>query len=157
MIKPQVDIFGNETYPEVRALWWRQPYGSLMLHGKRETRTWDTPYRGLVLICTSKYPYTIGDVGEISGDFYRKRIAEVLKDEPTRELHGYAIAVGRLYDARTMGIREQKHTYVEYKPGLFCHCYANVRRIEPFKLSGSQGWRVLDKDVIQKIQILETA
>jgi hypothetical protein len=42
---------------EIRALTWKEPYASLMLHGKIETRTWYTKYRGLVLICAGLKHY----------------------------------------------------------------------------------------------------
>lgn len=55
--------------PSIRALWWREPYASLMLQGKVETRTWNTNYRGLVLICASIKPYDDADILRIV--FYR--------------------------------------------------------------------------------------
>lgn len=49
----------TEKYPgaDIRALSTKQPYASLMLHGKVETRTWDSKYLGWVLICASKQAY----------------------------------------------------------------------------------------------------
>lgn len=35
---------------EIRALWWKEPFGTLMTYGKVETRVWDTKYRGWVLL-----------------------------------------------------------------------------------------------------------
>ena len=46
----------------IKALSWKQPYASLMLKGKIETRSWPTNYRGLVLICASKAPYSIKEI-----------------------------------------------------------------------------------------------
>jgi hypothetical protein len=42
---------------KLMALSWKQPYAELMLHGKIETRTWQTKYRGWVMVCASKQPY----------------------------------------------------------------------------------------------------
>lgn len=53
---------------ELRALSWKEPFASLMLLGKIETRVWDTKYRGLVLICASKQIYTADEIRHISGD-----------------------------------------------------------------------------------------
>lgn len=145
------DLFGVETKEEIRALWWRQPYGSLMLHGKVETRTWNTPYRGKVLICTSMYPYQAHDVNSLSGPHWSATIADILKDEPTRDLHGHAIAIGRLYDCHRMRFGDSKKAFVEWNRDLYCHWYTDIRRITPFKILGSQGWRTLDDEVKQKI------
>lgn len=41
----------------LRALSWKEPYATLMLHGKVETRTWPTDYRGLVLNCVALKDY----------------------------------------------------------------------------------------------------
>jgi hypothetical protein len=138
---------------EVRALWWKQPYGSLMLHDKIETRTWDTKYRGLVLICASIKPYSYRQLINISGEFLIVNIYDTLVNDQMFKLNGYAIAIGRLADCRRMKIADQSKAFVQYRHDLFSHLYEDVVAIEPFKLKGSQGWRILTEDIKQKIKL----
>lgn len=147
----------------IRALWWRQPYATLMLHGKIETRTWGTEYRGLVLICASKLPYTVDDVAAIS-DKHCLSIHEILKQESKPDFdygrpfsnipQGVAIAVGRLVESRLMVRADEKKAFVVYYPELYCHLYADVTPIKPFEIKGCQGWKKLEGDVWDKIEFV---
>lgn len=131
---------------EMKALFWKQPYANLMLHGKIETRTWNTNYRGLVLICASKIPYTNSIVNTISG----MNIYDMLKNEKI-EL-GSAIAVGKLVDCRVMTPEDEKKCFVKYSPNLYCHIYEDVKAIEPFNLKGQIGWMNINDEILNKIK-----
>lgn len=153
---------------ELRALSWKQPFASLMLHGKIETRVWDTKYRGLVLICASKAIYTANEIKEISGDTQFTRIADWQTSDNLRGNllpNAKAIAIGRLVDSRPMTPYDSDKCYVEYispwlsirKDGnykekqLWCHIYEDVQPIEPIYWKGSQGWTTVTDDVKQQI------
>lgn len=131
---------------EIKALFWKQPYANLMLHGKIETRTWNTNYRGLVLICASKIPYTKNLVKLISGEL----IQNVLQNEEIKL--GQAIAVGELIDCRLMKPDDESKCFVKYNPNLYCHIYKNVREIESFEITGQIGWMNLNDDILNKIK-----
>ncbi len=134
------------------ALSWKQPFASLMLHGKIETRTWKTNYRGLVLICSSKKPYSYKIIKDISGEAQYQRIMDKTLDE---ELFlGSAIAVGNLVDCRPMQPDDEEKTFVAYRDGLYCHIYENVKPIKPFIWKGTQGWKKVSQDIINKIEYL---
>lgn len=138
VISRESDIFGN---PEpIRALSWKEPFASLMLHGKIETRTWATKYRGLVLICASKKGYTEGDLIAISGESGAQRILHFLRDYSISEQSGVAIAIGRLVDCRKMKPEDEEKTFVKYRSELWCHVYDQVTPISPLGWIGSQGW-----------------
>jgi len=138
----------------IRALWWKQPFGSLMLHDKIETRTWYTSYRGLVLICTSKASYSQQTVESISGPVQFKRLINELKNDETLDFEGYAIAVGRLVDCRPMVKADEDKTFVAYNPDLYCHIYEDVTPIKPFEIKGCQGWKKLEADIWDKIEFV---
>lgn len=145
----------NLINEEVRALSLKHPYAHLMLppHNKIETRTWDTKYRGLVLICCTKKPYTYKDIVDISGLRQHDRITRALRS--LREYHyGMAIAVARLVDSRPMIPTDADLCFVEYKPHLYCHIYDEVRLIHPFPFKGTQGWQILSEEVKRKIEYL---
>ena len=151
--KKMTDLFGTE---EIRALNWKQPYASLMLHGKIETRTWDTKYRGLVLICASKLPYGFEAAhNNISGKDQWDRLwfhldcPHFYDDFPL----GKAIGIGRLADCRKMTPADEDACFVKYNENLFCHVYEDVKSIEQFDWKGAQKWKTLDNKTINKIKI----
>lgn len=136
---------------EIRGLSMKQPYASLMLYGKEETRTWHTNYRGLVLICVSKAPYTIDSILNIAGKNQFARIMDIVQKEQLSGRYnntlGKAIAVGRLVDCRIWAIENPERTkesedkcFVKYQFGLYRHIYENVRAIEPFDIKGKLNY-----------------
>lgn len=136
------------------ALSWKQPFASAMLYGKIETRTWETSYRGLVLICSSKVAYDQATVQRICGPdlFYKMCVAMNLTPNfHTIDFHGYAIALGTLIDCRQMVKEDEEKTFVRYRPDLYCHVYEDVKAIHPFPWRGTQGWKEVDAETKNKI------
>lgn len=156
-----MDLFGNK---EIRALSWKEPYASLMLYEKIETRTWATKYRGLVLICASKKPYKTDEINEISGCVQQERVMDIIFDNNnlgTKNFidFGKAIAIGELVDCRPMTKGDENKCFVEYSPDLWCHVYKNVLPIDSFPFKGVQGWKKLNNDIwdqIKFINVIET-
>lgn len=135
------------------ALSWKQPFGTAMLHGKIETRSWNTNYRGPVLICTSKRRYEWEAVKRISGeDLLDQMIGSMNSLTGTADMNGYAIAVGNLIDCRPMVKEDEAKTFVQFREGLYCHVYADVRPIKPFPWKGSQGWKTVDPEIVKNIE-----
>jgi hypothetical protein len=137
------------------ALSWKQPFAELMLHGKIETRVWNTHYRGWVLICASQKGYSYSQVNGISGDHQLGRISRLIGFSGLeRGTEGKAIAIGRLIDCRPMLPEDADNCFVQYYPDLFCHIYDNVQSIEPFPWKGSQGWKEVSEDIKRQINII---
>ncbi len=107
----------------IRQLSWKQPFASLMLHGKIETRRWKTNYRGLVLICASKQLYSEDVLESISGHNQIIRIINMLHPINLEDTLGKTIAVGNLADCRPMQPSDEDSCFVKYYPDLFCHIY----------------------------------
>ena len=145
------DLFGHLA---IRALSWKEPYATLMLHGKIETRRWATTYRGLVLICASKTPYTYRQTESISGEKQLKRMYALFQFAISPLHCGYAIAIGELVDCRHMRPEDEDKCFVRHYSDLYCHVYANVRPIQPIEWKGSQGWRVLSEEQKARIHLL---
>ena len=139
---------------KILALSWRQPYAELMLHGKIETRTWKTNYRGLVLICASKVFYDTFEKIGISGMKQFNRLVDIVGDKNSVLQHGKAIAIGRLVDCRPMTKDDEDACFVEFREGLYCHVYEEVQKIKPFEWRGSQRWKIVSDEVKQKIKII---
>ncbi len=165
------DLFGN-TEETMRALSWKRPYAGLMLppFNKIETRTWNTKYRGLVLICASQKAYGIDSVLNISGEKQLCRIINMASElSKGYSKYGHAIAVGRLVNCRPMKKEDEDRCFVEYrepwivtsaKTGkqrlvkLYCHEYENVRAIELIPFKGAQGWSEVCPGLVNKIKYL---
>lgn len=153
-MKPFLDVYGDV---EMRALWWKQPYCSMMLHGKVETRTWDTKYRGWVLMVCSKAGYNLTQLKNTAGITQMNRIRETLNGG-CLHLNELAIAVGFLTGTQPMSSFDEDETYVKYKPDvpLYCHLYEKVHAIEAFKPypKGQVGWKTVDLSVKEQIILL---
>ena len=68
--------------------------------------------------------------------------------------NGMAIAVGTLFECRPMLISDEDACFVAYQKELWCHIYVNIRPIIPFKWTGSQGWRVVPKQIQESIKYI---
>ncbi len=144
-------------HTNIRALSWKQPYAELMLHGKIETRTWNTNYRGKVLICASLQSYSDKEINSISGKEQHKRIRSLLMPyflQNCVAYRGYAIAIAELIECRPMKKEDEDSCFVKFNPSLFVHIYKNVKKIEPFRWKGTQGWKSLTPDLLDKINII---
>lgn len=138
---------------KLMALSWKQPYAELMLHGKIETRTWPTNYRGWVLICASKQGYYTEQLRRISGAYQMVRMGQFLNVEAPK-YEGMAIAIGRLMDCRPMKPEDEDACFVKYYEDLWCHVYNHVYSIRPFPWKGSQGWKEVSEEIKKQIIIL---
>lgn len=165
MLRTQTtDLFGNVQYIPIKAIGWNQPFASLMLHGKIETRMWDTAIRGPVLIYSTLEPYPADKMFEDCTERMINEIANILLSEPTAELFGYAIAVADLVKTRPMTRADEKRCFIKYKSGRWCHIYENIRRIEPFKFQdkhlinlGKQGWSTIeDPFILDQVKIIQS-
>ena len=138
-------------FQKLMALSWKQPYADLMLQGKIETRTWNTNYRGWVLMSASLKSYNTYSIDEISGSDIVKSTS-ILKQKNWRT--GVAIAIGRLVDSRPMTFLDEAKCFVKYHPNLFCHVYEDVQAIVPIPWKGTQGWKEVPEEFKNRIEII---
>lgn len=141
---------------QVRALTWKQPFAELMLHGKIETRTWKTDYRGEVLICAGVQTYTGKELSKmVTAEVWENNFH--LFDNIARggQLYcGKAIAIATLIDCRPMQPDDAQKCFIDYNPKLWCHIYENVIQIQPIDWKGSQGWKEVPADIKARIKLL---
>jgi hypothetical protein len=149
----------------VRALSWKQPYATMMLYGKAETRIWPTDYRGLVLICSSQKGYNEMQLSAISGGIQVRRMREAMAAKRYPELDGHALAIGRLHTCKPMGSYAPKQdpadvekvenlTFVRFFWDLFVFEFKDIRPIKPIPWKGSQKWRTITKEDKNNIILL---
>ena len=113
----------------LKAISLKQPWANLVTSGKKpiETRKWKTPYRGDLVICSSKNP----DI------------------EPA----GYALCIVELYHIEPMQKKHETKACIKVYPGAYSWFLRNIRPIVPpiqvkgelgvFNLSGPAKKRVL--------------
>lgn len=136
----------------LRALSWKPPFGTAMLHGKIETRVWDTKYRGYVLLCNSAAPYTRKQIERICGFIQFERLNVACNG--STGWFGHAIAVGKIVDSRPMKKEDEDKCFVQFNPELFCHVYEDVRAIKPFPWKGSLGWGKVSPEQRKMIELI---
>ena len=94
----------------------KQPWANLVANGQKtiETRKWKTPYRGDLVICSSKNP----DI------------------EPA----GYALCIVELYHIEPMQKKHEAKACIKVYPGAYSWFLRNIRPIvPPFPIKGSLG------------------
>ena len=103
---------GNQT---MRALSVKQPWANLIASGRKtiETRTWATPYRGTLLIVSSK--------------------------RPNIPPAGSAVAIAELVDCRPMTRADEGAACCGVYPNAVSWVLEDVRRIRPFPVRGALG------------------
>ena len=99
----------------MKALSVKQPWANMIASGEKtiETRTWMTPYRGQLLIVSSKQPHI----------------------EPA----GCAVAVATVTDCRPMTRRDERAACCRVYPNAKAWVLLGIRRIEPIPVRGSFG------------------
>ena len=159
----------------MRTLAFWQPYGSLMLRGKIETR---------VVEVGRKPPFPLGDylfyttqkatdkelLEKWCGEEILDDMLDILVKEPTYTLDGYAIAIAKLVSIRPMTKEDESKCFIKYfgttekvdKEGKVryyhqnCLIFENIERIEPFKFEfGKQGVGIANQQTINKIKIIK--
>lgn len=105
----------------MKALSIKEPWGSLILAGKKnvETRTWKTNYRGKILLCASKLPRS--------------------------DLSGKAFAIAEIADCRDMTKDDEVAACCSVYPNAKAWILKNVHKIKPFPIKGQLG--IFDVDV----------
>lgn len=162
---------------KIRTLGLYQPYASLMLHGKVESR-WvkagkKPPFPlGKYMIYSTKKSYSEKEFKHISGGCYRYAVV-LLEDESTKNLNGYAIAVADLVEVTTFGQSTgmpENRAFVDTPMDqwesndpitidghvLTALVFENVKRIKPFPFKGKQGVGFLTEEQVSKIEIIKS-
>ncbi len=171
-----MNLFGEKEQSRIRTLGFYQPFGSLMLYGKIETR-WIMEDRkppfplGRYLFYTTQKNCDNPTLFDWCGAEIMKSISDTLGDDSTKDLNGYAIGIGDLVSTRLLTKedegrafvkfigREQKLNYISAKYNTkdqWALIFENVQRIEPFQCTfGKQGVGFVPESEIDKIKIID--
>lgn len=157
----------------MRVLTLFQPWAALMAHGAKqiETRSWRTPYRGLVAIhaaVDNRYVVpTIYENATIAGALFdlgylTRRGEQIFWTEQLT--FGHIVAVGTLTDVRLMRgidmdtIHTSERAFGHWSPERYAWFFEDVRRLaQPIPYKGSQGLRDLDETQVPLDEVLRRA
>lgn len=164
-----IDLFGNE---KIRTLGLYQPFATLMLYGKIETRWVNYPKKapfplGKYLIYSTQRCYDFFEAEQMMGEevdlAHRHFKTEInygkgtINPETKDFILGHAICLGDLVHILDPITPDIHHTFVEYmapctrrRVGL---AFENMQRIEPFKFKGKQGVGILTEEQKKLIKI----
>jgi hypothetical protein len=122
----------------MKALSIKQPYATSILRGTKtiELRSWQTAYRGDILICTSQTPAYFLRKTPILDQDNRHKVVNEITEEVDYMYFGKALCVVELYDIRLMEQEDEKASEADYYDDLFSWCLRNVRPIKPFDVVG---------------------
>ena len=153
----------------IRTIGFYQPFGTLILHGKKETR-WvregrNPPFpKGQYLIYTTKKSCDRKTLQLWVGDKLLYKIHEAIEGDSTSKLDGYAIAIGDLVSIDVLK-PDDENTFVKFIGKKICTdfiikvqwglTFKNVQRINPFKFDfGKQGVGILPNSEHYKIDLI---
>lgn len=107
-------------------------------HKTIETRTWSVTYRGDILIVASVAP--------------DKSMMEYLSKIPPCQIeYGKAIAIARLVECRPMTEADEEAAMCDVYPGAYSWELKNIRRIEPFFVTGQLGLYAISNDHLLRV------
>lgn len=142
----------------IRTLGLYQPFASLMLHGKIETRLIEVgkkpPFKeGKYIIYSTKKKYSSEEVYNIAGALQQARIDHSLSHEPTKYNIQQAICIGDLVEVRPMAETDEDSAFVQYHGIIkklvpdrgmvpykqWCLIFRDMKRIVPFDFKDANG------------------
>ncbi len=162
--------------PIIRTLGLYQPYASLMMCGKIETR-WvkagkKPPFPlGKYLIYSCKKSYSTQEFKKIAGSFYdaamrRLGISTHTKSEYHLDKNGYALCVGELVAVEKLNNVQMARAYVDFETEVISGMryvaesngrilwglhFGNIQTLDPFPFKGKQGIGFLSEEDKAKI------
>lgn len=116
----------------MKAISVQQPFAFEIMSGLKtiEVRTWETLYRGDVLICSSGKPA-----------FPREEMEEMEEEYGCTFLYGQALCIVRILDVRLMRKGDEEEALVdEIDPEAYSWVLEDVRPVVPFPVKGKQGF-----------------
>jgi len=104
----------------MKALSIKHPWADRIVKGEKtiETRTWESNYRGDILICSSKKADPHFD----------------LKKHKLK--YGFALCIVELFKIEKMKVEHEKAAMCNIYPGAFAWHFRNIRLINPFPVKG---------------------
>lgn len=121
-----------------KALSVRQPWAHLILNGRKpiETRSWQTEYRGDLVICSGIKIAPGFELDKSRMNEHGMWTFDPETGEGDYMLYGYALCLVELYHIEPMKIEHEKAAMCDAIPGLFAWHLRHVRPLNPTKIVG---------------------
>jgi len=127
----------------MKALTVLQPYAGWIASRNKtiETRTWQTKFRGDLLICSGQRIHSLfkDDYKNHKGDWQNKWL----------NLFGKALCIVCIEDCKPMTFDDEKLAMCEHYPGAWSWYLSNIRQIKPFDIKGQLGLFDIDDSKIR--------
>lgn len=141
-------------------LW--QPWASLVAHQIKgcETRSWDTSYRGTLLIHAAQRKPKASEVSVIRDSVTHPDIKRAIAD--IDETLGCIVAIARLDKTILMteelidSIDETELFCGNWQPGRYAWKLADVQRIKPIPFKGKQGLWIPSPKIVAEVSRYES-
>ncbi len=135
----------------------KQPFASLIADGHKtiETRSWQTKYRGELLICSSLTAYKNYQSAALIPEIISReliRLYDLIGEyfPPVNPL-GCAVCIVNLFHVRKMKIEDEMKACV-YHGDFFAWFLKDIRKVKPFSIKGSM--KIFDIDCENKIELI---
>jgi len=145
---------------EIRGLWLREPFATLTaFHGKVETRSWKTNYRGLVLICSSLKAYEPARLRAMCGQELAHEIRTLVRPDMrplgAMPAGGVAVCLAELVEVRRL--QEDDAHFINWNGSLYWQeqayawVFENVVPVQAFPIKGQLGMPRLSMEIKERI------
>lgn len=131
----------------MKAISIKQPWAKLIAQGHKtvEVRSWQTSYRGDLLICSSAKPENFLKIvkGKVNSEGH---FCECEADNYWSDFYhfGKALFICELHKITPFEKEHEFAAMVDYSPGLFAWHLQNIRQIEPFEVKGKLNFFNVD-------------
>lgn len=139
----------------MKALTVRQPFPALIMAGLKtlESRTWDTKFRGELLICAGKTAHSLFREYDVPAqrlvldNYYAPKYYDVPKEFMLRD--GQACCVVDVTDVRLMTREDETLACCDWYPDAYVFVLENIRLVEPFEVRGRLNFFEVDDKLIK--------
>ena len=135
----------------MKALSIQQPWCDLIQnkHKLLEIRSWQTKYRGSLLICSSQKVSSIFKIDKTKTEGEKIYTFDPADPDFNDYLHyGKALFVCDLIKIEPFEKTHCEQAWLQYSPGFFAWHFTNIRAIEPFAVKGKLNFFEIENERI---------
>jgi hypothetical protein len=142
------------------SLW--QPYASLIQAGAKrwETRSWNTHYRGPLVICSTKTGYSKRELNKLLlREVFQKALSPLIDEDRAVKIDdlptGQALSLVQLTNVipterLSLSAYKGERVFGDFAPGRYAWQLEDIEPLQPFPVTGKQGFFELDNQKVAK-------
>jgi len=134
----------------MKAISIKQPWAHFIAEGIKtiELRSWQTKYRGQLLIVSSLNPAEILKKFKETDSEGRNKVQDLEYPDFDYMYFGRAICICDLYQIEPFTKKNEKAALYGFHPGLFAWRLRNIQRVKPIPIKGKLNFFEVDDDQI---------